>query len=181
MLKTRQKKVFKISTSKIENNNEFYDGDIFQLNEFVNVNKITEVIFCAKDISAQNIIYSMADVNSKNTVDFKIIPEKSQFIIGSQSIYSNETYYTTELNHINSLENITKKRSFDIYISLVLLLMSPLFILFFKNYKKAFKNINTVLIGNKTWIGYEESSFKNKLPKIKSGIFSIVDNDKKME
>ena len=176
-----KKKVFKISTSKIENNNEFYDGDIFQLNEFVNVNKITEVIFCAKDISAQNIIYSMADVNSKNTVDFKIIPEKSQFIIGSQSIYSNETYYTTELNHINSLENITKKRSFDIYISLVLLLMSPLFILFFKNYKKAFKNINTVLIGNKTWIGYEESSFKNKLPKIKSGIFSIVDNDKKME
>ena len=176
-----KKKVFKISTSKIENNNEFYDGDIFQLNEFVNVNKITEVIFCAKDISAQNIIYSMADVNSKNTVDFKIIPEKSQFIIGSQSIYSNETYYTTELNHINSLENITKKRSFDIYISLVLLLISPLFILFFKNYKKAFKNINTVLIGNKTWIGYEESSFKNKLPKIKSGIFSIVDNDKKME
>ena len=76
--------------------------------------------------------------------------------------------------------NLTK-RSFDIYISLVLLLMSPLFILFFKNYKKAFKNINTVLIGNKTWIGYEESSSKNKLPKIKSGIFSIVDNDKKME
>ena len=38
-----KKKVFKISTSKIENNNEFYDGDIFQLNEFVNVNKITEV------------------------------------------------------------------------------------------------------------------------------------------
>ena len=176
-----KKKVFKISISKIENNNEFYDGDIFQLNEFVNVNKITEVIFCAKDISAQNIIYSMADVNSKNTVDFKIIPEKSQFIIGSQSIYTNETYYTTELNHINSLENITKKRSFDIYISLVLLLISPLFILFFKNYKKAFKNINTVLIGNKTWIGYEESSFKNKLPKIKSGIFSIVDNNKKME
>ena len=176
-----KKKVFKISISKIENNTEFYDGDIFQLNEFVNVNKITEVIFCAKDISAQNIIYSMADVNSKNSVDFKIIPEKSQFIIGSQSIYSNETYYTTELNHINSLENITKKRSFDIYISLVLLLMSPLFILFFKNYKKAFKNINTVFIGNKTWIGYEESSFKNKLPKIKSGIFSIVDNDKKME
>ena len=28
-----KKKVFKISTSKIENNNEFYDGDIFQLND----------------------------------------------------------------------------------------------------------------------------------------------------
>ena len=54
---------------------------------FININKINEVIFCAKDVTAQKIIYSMADVNSKN-IDFKIIPEKSQFIIGSQSIYT---------------------------------------------------------------------------------------------
>ena len=76
------------------------------MNEFININKITEVIFCAKDISAQNIIYSMAVVNSKKNIDFKIIPEKTQFIIGSQSIYTNDTYFTTELKHINSIENI---------------------------------------------------------------------------
>ena len=60
----------------------------------------------------------MAEVNSKNNIDFKIIPEKTQFIIGSQSIYTNETYFTTELNHINSIENIRKKRNFDIYTAL---------------------------------------------------------------
>ena len=62
----------------------------------------------------------MAEVNSKKNIDFKIIPEKSQFIIGSQSIYTNETYFTTELNHINSIENIRKKRNFDVYISILI-------------------------------------------------------------
>ena len=115
------KKIFRISPFKAIDR-ENYHGNIQQLNEFININKISEVIFCAKDVTAQNIIYSMAEVNSKKNIDFKIISEKSQFIIGSQSIYTHENYFTTELNHINSIENIRKKRNFDIYISFLLLL-----------------------------------------------------------
>ena len=33
----------------------------------------------------------------------------------------------------------------------------------------------------KTWIGYEYSSLNNKLPKIKTGVFSIVDIEKNMQ
>ena len=173
--------IYKISSAKNSDNRENYHGNISQLNEFININKITEVIFCAKDITAQNIIYSMALVNSKKNIDFKIIPEKTQFIIGSQSIYTNETYFTTELNHINSLENIRKKRNFDIYIALILILFSPVFGMLFKNYMRALKNIKGVLTGKKTWVGYEDSSLNTKLPKIKIGVFSIVDNEKNME
>ena len=173
--------IFKISSEKSFENQENYHGNISQLNEFININKITEVIFCAKDISAQNIIYSMAVVNSKKNIDFKIIPEKTQFIIGSQSIYTNETYFTTELNHINSLENTRKKRNFDIYTALILIIFSPLFVIIFKNYLKALKNIKGVLLGEKTWIGYEYSILNSKLPKIKLGVFSIVDKEKNMQ
>jgi len=173
--------IFKISSEKSFENQENYHGNISQLNEFININKITEVIFCAKDISAQNIIYSMAVVNSKKNIDFKIIPEKTQFIIGSQSIYTNETYFTTELKHINSLENTRKKRNFDIYTALILIIFSPLFGIIFKNYLKALKNIKGVLLGEKTWIGYEYSILNSKLPKIKLGVFSIVDKEKNMQ
>ena len=173
--------IFKISSDIKSHNRENYHGNISQLNEFININKITEVIFCAKDISAQNIIYSMAVVNSKKNIDFKIIPEKTQFIIGSQSIYTNDTYFTTELKHINSIENIRKKRNFDIYTVFILVIFSPIFGILFKNYLKALKNIKGVLTGEKTWIGYEYSSLNNKLPKIKTGVFSIVDIEKNMQ
>jgi hypothetical protein len=174
------KNIFKISPNENTEKNR-YHGNIKQLHEFININKISEVIFCAKDVTAQDIIYSMAEVNSKNNIEFKIIPEKSQFIIGSQSIYTNENYFTTELNHINSQENVRKKRNFDVYISLILILLSPIFVLLFKNYIRALKNIKNVILGEKTWIGYGKSKENLKLPKIKPGVFSILDSKKIIE
>ena len=138
--------IFKIYSNIKSHNRENYDGNLSQLNEFININKITEVIFCAKDISAQNIIYSMAVVNSKKNIDFKIIPEKTQFIIGSQSIYTNDTYFTTELNHINSIENIRKKRNFDIYTVFILVIFSPIFGILFKNYLRFHERVRNRLI-----------------------------------
>ena len=43
------------------------------------------------------------------------------------------------------------------------------------------KNIKGILAGEKTWIGYELSSLNNKLPRIKTGVFSIVDIEKNMQ
>jgi len=169
------KKIYRINPLKKEPNSNGFDGDLSQLNEFVMINKIDEVIFCAKDISSQNIIYSMANIETKKRIDFKIIPEKSQFIIGSQSIYTNENFYTTNLKNINSQDNIRKKRAFDIYAGFALLIAAPIFI-FFRGYTKAMKNIPTVLIGKKTWVGYENNSQNINLPKIKPSVFSVVNS-----
>ena len=169
------KKIYRINPLKKEQNSNGFDGDLSQLNEFVMINKIDEVIFCAKDISSQNIIYSMANIETKKRIDFKIIPEKSQFIIGSQSIYTNENFYTTNLKNINSQDNIRKKRAFDIYAGFSLLIAAPIFI-FFKGYTKAMKNILAVLIGKKTWVGYENNSQNINLPKIKPSVFSVVNS-----
>ena len=40
------------------------------------------------------------------------------------------------------------------------------------------KSIPSVLIGKKTWIGYEKNSHNINLPKIKPSVFSVVDNPK---
>ena len=169
------KRIYRINPLKKEKNSNGFDGDLSQLNEFVMINKIDEVIFCAKDISSQNIIYSMANIETKKRIDFKIIPEKSQFIIGSQSIYTNENFYTTNLKNINSQDNIRKKRAFDIYAGFALLTAAPIFI-FFRGYTKAMKNIPAVLIGKKTWVGYENNSQNINLPKIKPSVFSVVNS-----
>lgn len=169
------KKIYRINPFKKEQTSNGFDGDLSQLNEFVMINKIDEVIFCAKDISSQNIIYSMANIETKKRIDFKIIPEKSQFIIGSQSIYTNENFYTTNLKNINSQDNIRKKRAFDIYAGFALLTAAPI-LFFFKGYTIAIKNILAVLIGKKTWVGYENNSQNINLPKIKPSVFSVVNN-----
>ena len=173
------KKVYKICPNKDLSSDMKFDGNIDQLNEFISINKVDEVIFCAKDISAQNIIYSMAYVNTKKNINFKILPEKSQFIIGSKSIYTNENYYTTELKSINSPENIRKKRSFDFYSSLILIMILPVIIIFSKKYPLILKELWNVFYGNKTWIGYQNTSQSKNLPEIKSSVFSLVNKSDK--
>lgn len=173
------KKIYKISPEETKVGEDGFDGNISQINEFIMINKIDEVIFCSKDISAQKIIYSMANVKARKNIDFKIIPEKSQFIIGSQSIYTNDNLYTTELKHINSPENIRKKRVFDLYTCLALVIFSPFFILFCPNYFLALKELKHVLIGRKTWLGYQDSEQNSNLPIIKKSVFSVVNDTNK--
>lgn len=173
------KKIYKINPEETKVGEDGFDGNISQINEFIMINKIDEVIFCSKDISAQKIIYSMANVKSRKNIDFKIIPEKSQFIIGSQSIYTNDNLYTTELKHINSPENIRKKRVFDLYTCLALVIFSPFFILFCPNYFLALKELKHVLIGRKTWLGYQDSEQNSNLPIIKKSVFSVVNDTNK--
>ena len=67
-------------------NSDEYDGTLNQLADFIHINKIDEVIFCAKDISAQQIIEQMATIKSNREVDYKIAQPDSLFLIGSNSI-----------------------------------------------------------------------------------------------
>ncbi len=56
-----------------------------QLREVIEIFKIDEVIFCAKNLSSQAIINQMQQLEN-SLVEFKIAPSESMFIIGSNSI-----------------------------------------------------------------------------------------------
>ncbi len=158
-----------------ENENKNYVGNLNQLNEAIQVHKLDEVIFCAKDISSNKIIETMESLSYKDT-EFKIAPPESLFILGSSSIDSPGQLYLIDINSLNKPENIRNKRVFDVISSLILLATSPLLILLVKSPLRMFGNIINVFKGKSTWVGYSKSfEIKNELPILKSGILSPLD------
>ena len=57
-------------------------GDITLLNDIIDIHKIDEIIFCARDNSAQQIIDLMSKTENRH-VDFKIAQPESLYLIGS--------------------------------------------------------------------------------------------------
>lgn len=155
-----------------------FDGVINQLEDFIHINKINEVVFCAKDLSAQQIIHQMSSVKAVENVDFKIAQPDSLFLIGSNSIHTAGDIYLLNLNNITKTENQRNKRIFDILISFLLLMISPLLIWFQNKPIGYLKNCIVVLVGRKTWVGFNSTNQKIKLPKIKSGVLMISNSVK---
>lgn len=156
-----------------------YDKKIFvgntqQLREIVEIHQLDEVIFCAEDVSSNQIIDFMASlVNIK--VDFKIAPPNSLYIIGSNSLDTAGDLYVIDLKTITKPENLRNKRTVDVIISTYLLLTLPIQLLIIKNPLQLIKNIFTVLVGNTSWVGYVKTTASIQLPKIKSGILNPSD------
>lgn len=160
-----------ISINKISQSVEGHIGNISQVDDIISLHKVDEVIFCSKDIDTQAIISIMSESSNK-LVDFKIIPEQSDYIIGSNSKDQQGDLYTIEIK-LNISKNSCQrnKRVLDIAFSLGCLLLLPIGILFIKAKKAYLQNIFSVLFGKKTWVGFSEYK-DSSLPKIKKGIIS---------
>lgn len=157
--------------------------DIAELDKLTSPEKLTqknknrdhEVIFDSR-MTYKSIIESMIELSSSN-FDFKIAPSSNTHLIGSNSIDTAGDLYVLHLNILNSPEQKRKKRLFDIFISFGLFLFSPFYIFLFNHKKKFYKNIYSILIGRKSFIGFTDEEIKQdiQLPKIKEGIVSPSD------
>ncbi len=148
--------------------NPSYIGKINQIDEIIKVHQISEIIFCAKDISSQFIINNMLTLVSSG-VDFKIAPPESLSIIGSNDVDTAGDLYVIDVNSISKSNNKRNKRLLDIGISIVAIVFSP--ILFFIQEKKSnyFLNCFNVLFGFYSWVGYGRITDKS-LPEIKRSV-----------
>ncbi len=155
-------------------------GDIDQIEDVIKIYKIDEVVFCAKNMSAEKIISKMLILSIYN-ISVKIAPENSISIIGSNSINTAGDLYTLDLNTITKSNNQRLKSLFDKISAFLLLLFYPLVILFVKQKFGLLKNIFLVLIGKYSWIGFSDTqvSVTNNLPNIKKGVLSPLDSIKK--
>lgn len=166
--------IFPFENQELPNN---FLGKLNQVPEIIQIYKINEVIFCSKDISHQLIIDKMEEWHS--SLDYKIAPEDTLSIIGSNSINTRGDLYTIDIKTINTNSNKRKKRLFDL-LSSSLGIILWIFLVFFINKPFSFlKNCFKVLSGKYSWIGYcelEDSDANNRLPKIKKGIFDPSDN-----
>lgn len=146
-------------------------GDITLLNDIIDIHKIDEIIFCARDNSAQQIIDLMSKTESRK-VDFKIAQPESLYLIGSNSIDTQGDLYVLDINSITRTKNIRNKRLIDFFFSVLILILSPFLIFIQKRKSGLFPNIFKVMIGKLSWVGYSfpNSSGNYKLPKIKKGV-----------
>lgn len=156
-----------------EKNDDKYVGTIKQLDQVIDIHKIDEVIFCAKNISAAEIISTMITLE-RAKLDFKIAQPQTSFLIGSNSIDSQGDLYVMDINKINKAANRRNKRIVDVVLSTFALLLSPILVWFYKNKQKFIGNMFGVLFGKYSFVGYTiiNHSSNLKLPKIKKGILS---------
>lgn len=161
---------------------DYHFGSMNQLEEIIQIHKIDEIVFCAKDIPSNQIISTMLKLSVLN-IDYKIAQPDTLSIIGSNSIETAGELYTIELNSISKISNIRNKRFFDIITSFLMLIFSPLILLSLKISFKLINNSVRVLLGCKTWVGYYKKSDVNtaNLPKIKDGILTPLDLGSKKE
>lgn len=153
--------------------NPNYIGNFSQIDEVLDIHQINEVIFCAKNISSQNIISKMLSLVAKN-IEFKIAPPESLSIIGSNSIDTAGELYVIDLNNIAKPENKRKKRLLDITVAGMLLMFFPIAMLFQKKPFRFIANSIKVLFGINTWVGYG-SAIRKDLPAIKPSVLTPAD------
>jgi hypothetical protein len=160
-------------TPEGNSNNPSFLGRLDQLSDIVTIYNIDEVVFCAKDISAQEIIDRMAQLGDSRKVDYKIAPPESLSIIGSNSIDTAGDLYVIDINSVSKPVNKRNKRVFDFVTALIMISVFPVLMWTQKNPFGFVANLFRVLSGNRSWIGYAPSKDQNThLPKIKKGILN---------
>jgi O-antigen biosynthesis protein len=167
-----------VSTGDEKPRNENFLGAFSQLTEIIRIYGIHEVVFCSRDMSAAVIIDKMAELKHAG-VDMKIAPADSVFIIGSNSINAAGDVYIMNVNNIDKPQNKRNKRTLDVISSLLFLVFYPLFIWFVRHPHRWFINIVLVIYGKRTWVSYANSLTIGKLPAIRKGILSPLDQFEK--
>lgn len=155
---------------------ETYIGNLPQVPDIIQIYQINEVIFCSKDIAHQTIIDKMTEWHDSR-VNYKIAPEDSLSIIGSNSINTSGDLYTVDINAIDSTGNRRAKRMFDIFASLIIIVGWPVWLWMIEHPAGALFNALKVIIGKLSWVGYTLSvkSEKMKLPPIRDGVLHPAD------
>ncbi|HLG02683.1 MAG TPA: glycosyltransferase [Bacteroidia bacterium] len=165
-----------VSATDEDVNDPAFIGRFGQLTDIVTIYGIDEVIFCAKDIPAHQIIDRMAALGDLVKVSYKIAPPESLSIIGSNSIDTAGDLYVIDINSVNKPVNRRNKRVTDIGVSLLLLPFSPLLMWLMKKPFGFIGNIFAVLTGLKSWVGYAPAEDNNiHLPKLRVGVLDPSD------
>lgn len=160
--------ILHVTTDEALSNNAI--GNSNQLEQIVSIHGIDEIIFCAKDVTAQAIIAWMTQIQLQ-TIDFKIAQPDSYFLIGSNSIERAGDLYMLDINAISQPTKQRQKRVLDFVTGLLIIILFPLICWNYKAKFSLFQNALALLIGRKTLVSYRNNKAQN-LPQLKAGILS---------
>ena len=165
-----------ISPNSELQDSEKFIGNLDQLHDVVEVFEIEEVIFCAKNIPANKIIKWMTKIGPG--IDYKIVPEESFSIIGSNSKNTAGDLYAVDINlQIDSKSARRNKRVFDFSLCFIFLILFPFTLISIPSPFNFWKNWLAVLLGKKTFVSYATGNSNGvvSLPGIKAGLLSPLD------
>jgi hypothetical protein len=129
-------------------------GQLHQLDEIIRIHALDELIFCGKDLSATRIISLMIRLPQYPPVAYKILPEDSEYIIGSSSKDAPGEYYALDIAlNLFQPQRARTKRLLDVLTSLSLLLAAPVLVWFARERVGYLRNCLRVLGGSRTWVG----------------------------
>ncbi len=129
-------------------------GELRQLSDIIRLYALNELIFCGKDLPASQIIALMLSLPADPPVAYKILPEDSQYIIGSSSKDAPGDYYTLDIAlNLYQPQKARAKRLLDVLSSAGLLLLAPLLLGFQASKTRFLRNCVAVLLGRRTWVG----------------------------
>ncbi|MEL5994204.1 glycosyltransferase family 2 protein [Hymenobacter segetis] len=129
-------------------------GELRQLDDIIRLYALNELIFCGKDLAASQIIALMLGLPAEPPVAYKILPEDSQYIIGSSSKDSPGDYYTLDIAlNLYQPQQARAKRLLDLLSSASLLVLSPVLVWFQPRKVGFLRNCASVLLGRRTWVG----------------------------
>ena len=107
-------------------------------------------------------------------LEFKIAPEDSLSLIGSNSIFTSGSSHLRKMHAISQPSNRRAKRAFDFFTALAMLFLLPLDIWFVHDKGGFVRNIFAVLAGRKSWVGCSLPS-NAEVAGLKPGVLSPVD------
>ncbi|MDP3446002.1 MAG: glycosyltransferase family 2 protein, partial [Ignavibacteria bacterium] len=165
-----------VSTNQDVTADNDYIGNIDQVPDIITIYKINEVIFCSKDLSHQTIINKMTEWDHTQ-INYKIAPEDSLSIIGSNSINTRGDLYTIDIKAIDTIGNRRNKRLFDILSSAIVVVTWPILLFFVPKPLGALSNAIRVFFGRRSMIGFCKNidNQELKLPHLRKGVLSPAD------
>jgi GT2 family glycosyltransferase len=115
-----------ISLSPDEIGNKIHGASIVttldKIKDYIHLEKINQIIFSTHSISYEKIIKTMSQIGNRG-VDYKIVPQNLEVIIGKSSVERLTDYQLVDIDYaIGKPYNRVVKRLFDIIISMIVLL-----------------------------------------------------------
>jgi hypothetical protein len=137
-------------------------------NNFIREVPVREIIFCQGTLSFGDII--RLSIQTGNDIRMRIHACGSASIVGSDSSRSAGTTLSAELQYAIDQPSARRyKRLIDIGLAYILFMGFPIHLIYFKNPAKIYRNIWSVWMGKKSWVGYSSHQL-NGLPVIRPGV-----------
>lgn len=159
-----------------QNGDKRYLCSLLQLEEAVRIFRADELVFCARDVPAGEMMKWMARLGPE--VEYKAVPEAGTTAIGSSSRNSGGELYTIAIRYrIATPGQRRNKRVLDLGIAFCLLPFLPLIAFLHADFPAFLRHWIGVLFGSRTWVGYSSGGeHVSALPPLSPGLLSPADD-----